>query len=396
MTAIALSPIYILIIIFLARRLYVYLKILHPVFGMKSVRAVYIICCALAGLSIPAGFFWPGGRIRRILCLAGDYWLGILLYTVIVVAVITAFHQVVWHVKALRPDFWRKPAVERVVGGTGIAVIVLLCVLAVSSAVTLKTTRYDINADKHIQGEKKLRVCLIADLHMGYNIGCDYIQKMAERVNSLHPDIIVIAGDIFDNDYDALEDPHMLALSLSSMKSRYGTYACYGNHDVDEKILGGFTFTGRKDRAAADPRMDCLLESAGITLLQDQPVLVDGRFYVVGRRDYEKPGSTGGRKSPGQLLSGLDQSKPILVLDHEPRELEELEKAGADVDFCGHTHDGQTFPGNLTIKLFWENPCGHMSVGDMDSIVTSGVGVFGPRMRLGTRSEVCCVDVHFQ
>ena len=74
----------------------------------------------------------------------------------------------------------------------------------------------------------------------------------------------------------------------------------------------------------------------------------------------------------------------------------ELANAGVDLDLCGHTHDGQTFPGNLTARLFWENICGYLRKGDMHNIVTSGVGVFGPDMRLGTRSEICSITVRFR
>ena len=92
----------------------------------------------------------------------------------------------------------------------------------------------------------------------------------------------------------------------------------------------------------------------------------------------------------------MDLSLPVLVIDHEPRELQELADAGVDADLCGHTHDGQLFPGNLTIKLMWENACGYLKKGDMHSIVTSGVGLFGPNMRVGTKSEICDIMMHFK
>ena len=67
----------------------------------------------------------------------------------------------------------------------------------------------------------------------------------------------------------------------------------------------------------------------------------------------------------------MDLSLPVLVIDHEPRELQELADAGVDVDLCGHTHDGQVFPGNIVIRFFWENPCGYLKKGNMHNIVTS-------------------------
>ena len=99
--------------------------------------------------------------------------------------------------------------------------------------------------------------------------------------------------------------------------------------------------------------------------------------------------------TPQQLTEGLDQTKPILVLDHEPDELSELAAAGADLDLSGHTHDGQLFPANLIVSMVWENSCGYLEKDGMHSIVTSGVGVFGPNMRVGTKSEICVIDCQF-
>ena len=86
----------------------------------------------------------------------------------------------------------------------------------------------------------------------------------------------------------------------------------------------------------------------------------------------------------------------MIVIDHEPAELQQLSDAGVDVDLCGHTHDGQLFPGNLTIKLMWENAYGYLKKGKMHNIVTSGTGLFGPYMRIGTRAEICPVTIRFR
>lgn len=84
-----------------------------------------------------------------------------------------------------------------------------------------------------------------------------------------------------------------------------------------------------------------------------------------------------------------------MLLIISPKEFQELADAGADLDLCGHTHNGQTFPGNLTIKPMWENPCGISQKDAMTCIVTSGAGVWGPAMRLGTDSEICSIQVNF-
>ena len=77
------------------------------------------------------------------------------------------------------------------------------------------------------------------------------------------------------------------------------------------------------------------------------------------------------------LLKDCDLTKPVIVMDHEPKELKQLSEAGADLDLYGHTHDGQIFPGNLVTGMMWENSCGYKKIGNMNSVVTSGAGVWG-------------------
>ena len=172
-------------------------------------------------------------------------------------------------------------------------------------------------------------------------------------------------------------------------------YACWGNHDLNEPILAGFTFNGTEDNYN-DPRMEEFLTDAGIHLLDDESVLIDNKFYIVGRRDASRCEKVeGSRATPAQLTESLDQRKPIIFIDHQPKELDETAAAGVDLDLCGHTHDGQIFPGNLIIHLFWENSCGYLRKGNMHNIVTSGAGIWGPNMRVGTNSEICPITVHF-
>lgn len=142
--------------------------------------------------------------------------------------------------------------------------------------------------------------------------------------------------------------------------------------------------------------MDEFLRKSNIKLLEDESVLIDNKFYIVGRKDaslIEKIHET--RKAPDQLTKLLDRDKPILVIDHQPKELQDIADAGVDLDLCGHTHDGQTFPGNFTVKFLWENPCGYLQKGSMHNIVTSGSGVWGPAMRVGTDSEICTINLTF-
>ena len=172
-------------------------------------------------------------------------------------------------------------------------------------------------------------------------------------------------------------------------------YACWGNHDVSERLLAGFSFTA-ENPAAEDEAYRAFFQNAGVQLLEDESVLVENAFYLVGRQDPQRQEKLGqSRLSPAQLLAGLDAEKPVFVIDHQPRQLEELAAAGADLALSGHTHNGQMFPGNLLIRLAWKNPAGVLQVGDMTSCVTQGAGVWGPAMRVGTDSEVMLLHVRF-
>ena len=208
-------------------------------------------------------------------------------------------------------------------------------------------------------------------------------------------DVVVLAGDVFDNEYAAVYQPEKIAALLRGIRSRFGVYACWGNHDVSERLLAGFSFTA-ENPAAEDEAYRAFFQNAGVQLLEDESVLVENAFYLVGRQDPQRQEKLGqSRLSPAQLLAGLDAEKPVFVIDHQPRQLEELAAAGADLALSGHTHNGQMFPGNLLIRLAWKNPAGILQVGDMTSCVTQGAGVWGPAMRVGTDSEVMLLHVRF-
>lgn len=396
MIAIFLAPIYILFCLYILRWGIRYMGACHHLFQRTWVRAAICIVYGFIALSLLTAFLMPTSGLQRLIKRISNYWLGTVLYILLTIAIVDVIRMILKKI-----DF---PGKEVLFSRKGFVVMGTICILVVAGfsvagiygARNIQTTKYEVKVEKKAGDLQSLRVALIADLHLGYSIGTWHMEQMVEKVNALEPDIIVIAGDIFDNEYEALDDPDKLREILSGMRSRYGVYACYGNHDIEEKILAGFTFSGKENKMS-DPRMDEFLEKAGICLLRDEGVLIDDAFYLYGRPDYERPGrGITTRKSPEEITADLDKDLPVLVIDHEPRELQELADAGVDVDLCGHTHDGQMFPGNLTIHLFWENPCGYLQKGSMHNIVTSGIGVFGPNMRVGTKSEICDVLINFK
>lgn len=396
MLAIYLSPIYILLNLYIIRWLIWWMSACSRHFKKKWVRAAVIVIYAFFALSLLTGFLLPVGKAQRFMKLIGNYWLGVLLYVILTVIIADIIRMILLRIPRIDK---RKLRSRRTFVTAGTCCIVLIAAVSLGGAANarvVRTTRYDVTVDKAAGGLDSLNIVLAADLHLGYNIGCRQMERMVRKINAEDPDLVVFAGDIFDNEYEALDDPDRLISIFRGIKSRYGVYACYGNHDIEEKILAGFTFHKKGEKKVSDVRMDEFLEKAGIRLLRDEGTLIDDSFYVYGRPDRERPGrGISVRKTPEEITADMDRSKPILVIDHQPKELQELADAGVDLDLCGHTHDGQMFPGNLTIGLMWENACGYLQKDRMHNIVTSGVGLFGPNMRVGTIAEVCQITVHF-
>ena len=400
MAAIYLAPFYLLVCVYILLRSLHWFQVLHTVFQnvwvCRGIGLVYLFVV----FSILIAFMAPASGFRRFMKLLSNYWLGVLMYTLMTLGIADGLRLL------LKYPFrnFAFPGRELLFSNMGTAVVGAVCAVIIStvsiygvlSAGNIHTTKYNISVDKKAGNMKELNVVLIADLHLGYNIGCKQMEQMTEKINEQKPDLVVVAGDIFDNEYEAVQNPDRIAKTLAGIKSRYGSFGVFGNHDVTERLLGGFSVASQA-KEMRDPRFEEFAKKAGIQMLDDEVTLIDDAFYLVGRKDAQKPGDgTKNRMEPEVILSGLDKDKPIIVLEHQPKQLKELETAGADMQLCGHTHDGQMFPGNLTVKLMWENACGYLKKGNLHSIVTSGVGVWGPAMRVGTDCEICPITIHFQ
>ena len=394
MAAVLLSPFYLLLNYYLLRRMLLWFSTLNGFLGRVWFVAPFTLLFLLLVFS-PLAAAFTKGRAKAVAQRICNYWLGILMYLLIFL-LLADLAALIFRLFRHQPVFSNSSRdVIRIGGG-----IVFLAVLSFSGygifhARHLKTVHYQISLSKK-SPLPSLKIALAADFHLGYNTGRNQMQRLVRKINKMHPDLIVFAGDIFDNDFDAIPHPDRLIHAFQELKSTYGTYACWGNHDISEVILAGFTFSSGKSPHTSDPRMNTFLKSSGIRLLEDETLLIDDAFYLVGRLDascQEKSGII--RLTPTELLSSLQKEKPVIIIDHQPSQLKELSEAGADLVLSGHTHDGQLFPGNLTTRIGWENSRGLLTKGKMTSIVTSGAGVWGPAMRVGTCSEVVEITVKF-
>jgi len=240
----------------------------------------------------------------------------------------------------------------------------------------IKRVLYTVQIEKETP-LKNLNIVLISDTHLGYQNDEKWLAKIVENINALKPDIVAIAGDIFNDNFRALSNPNEAVRTLQSIKSTYGVYACWGNHD------GGNTFD----------EMLRFLERGNVRVLQDEYFVVEDKFIIIGRKDSSPIGDQGeARKELSSVLEGIDAGMPIIVLDHNPANIKEY---GNDIDLilCGHTHRGQMFPSNLVTNFVFTVDYGHYQR-DANSphvVVTSGAGLWGPPFRIGTNNEIVSV-----
>ena len=283
--------------------------------------------------------------------------------------------------------------------GTGIALGLALLVMVYGSfhARDIKTAYYSITINKDISGHlgqaEGLRIALISDLHMGATVERKWTARMVDAVNKTNPDMVCITGDIFDNDPENLRDPEGIAAELRRLNAPLGVYACPGNHDVDRVSLSSLR------EGTTQNHIKDFLKKANIVFLQDEVELAAGCLYLAGRKDSRPIGISEERKSAAELSAGLDKSKPLIILDHQPVDFPNEDKAGADLVLSGHTHKGQFFPGNIATAGIYRSSgaihYGHWQGNTAQIIVSSGVGVWGPPIRIATDSEVAVVDIKF-
>ena len=380
-------PVYLMLNIYVFTRTFMWIRSIVKVSHHKIIGVIYFVIYAFFAVSLLSAFVLPQGtQIQYIMKYISNYWIGVMLYSLMFIF-LSDVVLFILKKKNIRLPF-RYPFA--IVGG-----IVITCVSVVSiygglHVGNIKTREYNVTIDKECPD---LKIALVSDLHLGYSIGENQAEKMVDIINKQNPDIVCIAGDIFDNDYRAVRNPDKRAEILKGIKTKYGVYGCWGNHDVTETLLGGFSVHSAENNER-DTRFEELMKKANVKMLEDEAVLVDNKFYIVGRLDYEKTGEIDlERKTVHDLTENLDKTKPIIEIDHEPNEFDEKNNAGVDLDLGGHTHNGQLFPGNITIKLAWKNPWGIIKVGNMTNVTTSGVGVWGPNMRVGTNCEVAIINV---
>ena len=241
-------------------------------------------------------------------------------------------------------------------------------------------TDYQLTAGKEL-GTDRLRIVQITDSHIGSTFGGEGFAKHMARIQETDPDVIVITGDYVDDGTEK-EDMVRSCQALGDMKSTYGTFFVFGNHDKGYMNYRNFT--------AQELRRE--LEKNHVRILEDEAVLLNDSFYIIGRKDRSE---RYGRASMEELVSPLDPSRYMVVLDHQPHDFAAQAEAGVDLVLCGHTHGGQMFPVGILGEVSGANEktYGLKTTGTTNYIVSSGISDWEIIFKTGTFSEFCVIDI---
>lgn len=340
------------------------------IFSFVFLSATYIVARVLERIYL--------STVSDLFTWIGSFWLAAFFYALLLVIAI----DIVRLVNALIPfipDSWQTLRFKQLLFFSGAGFIGLLLLLGFLNAWSPRVRKLEITIDKKVAGLKELTIAFASDIHLGTLIGPRRTRKIVDKINGLGADIILLGGDIVDEDLGPVIRSN-LGVSLEKLKAPLGVHGITGNHEY----IGG-----AKEAVA-------YLEAHGIPMIRDEYVLVDNKFYLVGREDRDMPRFTGRtRKNVEELMAGIDKNKPVILLDHQPFELDEKKAAGVDLTLSGHTHHGQIWPLNYITRAIYEVSWGYKRKGNMHVYVSSGAGGWGPPVRLGNRPEIILLKVKF-
>jgi hypothetical protein len=226
---------------------------------------------------------------------------------------------------------------------------------------------------------KTLSFAIVSDIHLGTIISKSRLKRIVSKINSLKTDIVLFPGDVVDEDIVPVIK-HNLGQILMEIESRIGVFAVTGNHE----------YIGGVEKACK------YLEDHRVFMIRDSYVTINNSIYIVGREDRSIRGFAGKtRKSLDEILSGVNKSLPIILMDHQPVRLNEALEKEIDIQLSGHTHHGQLWPFNFITKKVYELSYGYLKIENTHYYVSCGAGTWGPPVRTGSRPEIINLKLRF-
>lgn len=341
---------------------------------------VYWLLFSLLAVSFIIGRFadkYLPAAVGDFLTIIGSYWLAamdVLFFILVFIDLIRLVDRRFTFIPAL---FKHRLEVA------GLAVLLLATVIIIYGVWNSRNPRlvhYDLTVPKSAGSISELHVVMVSDIHLGRIVHNGRLLSLVQNVNGLNPDLVLLPGDIIDENIGPFVEQKMPD-SLRGLNSKYGSFAVFGNHEY----IGGHTEEVFRH-----------LQESGVTVLRDSFQKVAGSFYIVGRDERSRVFYGGKRRQAlSEIMDGIDRSLPVILMNHQPVDLEGAREQGVDLQLSGHTHKGQLFPFNLLTKKMFETDWGYLRKGDFQLIVSCGFGTWGPPIRIGNVPEIVDIVIHF-
>ncbi|MFN8210603.1 MAG: metallophosphoesterase [Bacteroidales bacterium] len=274
--------------------------------------------------------------------------------------------------------FLRRPVINR--EGSGLKVFALILSAAILIVVagvinfnTIRISEYNIEVPARLSHPGGLKIAYVSDFHLQNNTPAGFVERFVKKVEKANPDILIFGGDLVEGDRDD-GNLSVFEKKIRGIKTKYGTYGVLGNHEhYSGQDKGGF------------------FDKAGIHILSDSAVVIDRAFTLAGRNDRHSRS----RLTISELMSKVNDSYPVILLDHRPDEIDSLAKYKVDIQLSGHTHNGQMFPVNLITGRVYKLSYGFRKFGNTNVFVSSGIRLWGFPVRTAGKSEIVVVNARF-
>ena len=305
----------------------------------------------------------------------GSFWLAFMLYLTIAVVLIDL-------VRISNYFFHFLPVISQGLkfrlGLTVFSIVSLIVIGGHINALWINVKEIPLTIHKKVTGSPEVKILMASDIHLGALIGERREKHLLEIIREQKPDLVLLCGDLVDGEIAPVLRKN-LGRHIQEIETPFGVYAITGNHEY----IGGINKTLP------------YLKSINIKELIDSTVTLPNGIQLVGRNDRAAGRGTNAPKPLAELLSGIDPAKPIIVMNHQPFNLQEAADAKVDLHLSGHTHNGQLWPFNYLTEAIFELSWGLLKKGETNFYVSSGFGTWGPTVRIGNRPEVVVFKLKF-
>ncbi|MDF1550321.1 MAG: metallophosphoesterase [Bacteroidales bacterium] len=317
------------------------------------------------------------GLFARVITHIGSVWLAFFFYLLLFVVIVDIF-RIFQHFFNIFPA----SLTSGLLSGNMLFVYALSFAFMVTvggyiNARIPKIKEIDITIDKKQGENRKLKIVLATDVHLGVILGNRRAEKLVEQINQQNADIVLFGGDLVDHNPIPVVKNN-IGGHFETIKSRFGVFAITGNHE----------FIGNADVSA-----DYFLKH-GVKYLRDTIITIENILQIAGREDKEKLRFAGLERKPLEdLQKDRDEKLPLILLDHQPVEYAQVENNGIGLMLSGHTHKGQLWPFGFFTNLLYENHYGLIKKGSTWFYTSSGYGTWGPPVRTSNRPELVVINL---